>query len=254
MNFPAVTVCNLNMMKSSAAITDNKYKELVGLDQYFEYDILRKLQNNANFGSVQLNVVNGALTRKKRSTAKQFASSFPDYGKHSELYSKSTVPILDAKEDAGVAQKENIEQKIVPEHLEVNIKGKDMIDVVPTSVDPGSNQGHAKSRRKTQVNKSSGDYGQYYDWLSWYDDSTGDSDGRMYDYDQNYGEYEDYGFAGNIPDDYAFKEFVKHSRTSDYSDLIDVLKPSREDLDAYGHQASDFILQCSFNKMNCSYV
>ena len=44
------------------------------------------------------------------------------------------------------------------------------------------------------------------------------------------------------------------SSTDDYSDLIDVLKPTQEELDMYGHSASDFIAQCSFDKKNCSHL
>ena len=58
---------------------------------------------------------------------------------------------------------------------------------------------------------------------------------------------------GSIEDDYEFDEFMAASTTDDYSDLVDVLKPTAEDLDLYGHQPDIFIIHCSFDKKNCSY-
>ncbi len=57
-----------------------------------------------------------------------------------------------------------------------------------------------------------------------------------------------------MKDDYSFHQFMAVSQTNDYSDLVEVLRPSQEDLDLYGHQADDFIIQCSFDKKNCSYA
>ena len=81
------------------------------------------------------------------------------------------------------------------------------------------------------------------------EDELGDLDLSMDDF-----KLEKNGFTGHIQNDYEFKQFKKASRTSDYSDLVDVLKPSQEELDRNGHQAKDLIRQCSFDKGNCSYM
>ena len=39
----------------------------------------------------------------------------------------------------------------------------------------------------------------------------------------------------------------------DFSDLRNLVRPSREELRELGHQAKDFILQCSFDTEPCSY-
>ncbi|XP_070554900.1 degenerin unc-8-like [Ptychodera flava] len=68
------------------------------------------------------------------------------------------------------------------------------------------------------------------------------------------GYYKDNGFSGVVkgevpPDWYGFKTF---SSTPDYSDLRRVLKLTREEIAIYGHQAEDFILQCTYDEKSCS--
>lgn len=43
------------------------------------------------------------------------------------------------------------------------------------------------------------------------------------------------------------------SSTLDLSDLVDILKPSIEDLDRFGYQPEELIVSCSFDKTNCSH-
>ena len=40
--------------------------------------------------------------------------------------------------------------------------------------------------------------------------------------------------------------------TPDFSDIVDVLRPSHEELDDYGEKKEDFIVMCSFDTRNCS--
>ncbi|XP_070563559.1 uncharacterized protein [Ptychodera flava] len=51
----------------------------------------------------------------------------------------------------------------------------------------------------------------------------------------------------------AWKTFMSFSSTPDFSDLTNVLKVTGEEIAEYGHQAEDFILQCSFNGAPCSH-
>jgi len=64
--------------------------------------------------------------------------------------------------------------------------------------------------------------------------------------------YQDNNFGG-VSNDYEFDLLMDHSMTSDYSDMLDLLKPTSEDLEKYGHKAKDFIIQCSMDSRNCSY-
>ena len=45
--------------------------------------------------------------------------------------------------------------------------------------------------------------------------------------------------------------FLTFSATPDYSDLVDVPKLSRDEVDRFGHQKEDFILQCSYDQKKC---
>ncbi|XP_071490072.1 epithelial sodium channel subunit alpha-like [Diadema antillarum] len=46
---------------------------------------------------------------------------------------------------------------------------------------------------------------------------------------------------------------VEQSRDPDFYDVRSLLNPSLEELREYGHQPEDLILQCSFDRRNCSY-
>ena len=61
-------------------------------------------------------------------------------------------------------------------------------------------------------------------------------------------------FMSNAVSDTDFVSFMSVSQTDDYSDLTDLLKPGKDDLDRLGHKASDLIVQCSFDKTNCTYL
>ena len=47
--------------------------------------------------------------------------------------------------------------------------------------------------------------------------------------------------------------FLIKSTTLDLSDLVDLLKPSVNDLDEYSNPPEEFTVSCSFDKKNCSY-
>ncbi|XP_038073461.1 amiloride-sensitive sodium channel subunit beta-like [Patiria miniata] len=66
-------------------------------------------------------------------------------------------------------------------------------------------------------------------------------------------EYEDYYDWGGVNDENDWRGFYAKSTADDFSDLVDVANPTREELENLGHQAQDFILQCTFDKRNCSY-
>ena len=56
-----------------------------------------------------------------------------------------------------------------------------------------------------------------------------------------------------VKSDTDFLGFLDQAQTSDLSDLVDVLRPTESDLENFGTIPEEFILQCSFDKRNCSY-
>ncbi|XP_070544098.1 uncharacterized protein [Ptychodera flava] len=85
-----------------------------------------------------------------------------------------------------------------------------------------------------------------------YIDISGVTPEILSDFENGY--YRDNGFSGVVkgevpPDWYGFKTF---SSTPDYSDLRSVLKLTGEEIAKYGHQAEDFILQCTYDEKTCS--
>ncbi|XP_077986248.1 epithelial sodium channel subunit gamma-like [Glandiceps talaboti] len=51
----------------------------------------------------------------------------------------------------------------------------------------------------------------------------------------------------------SWNQFLLASSTPDFTDLQDVLKLSPKNLAIFGHQAEDFILQCTYDQKKCSY-
>ena len=98
------------------------------------------------------------------------------------------------------------------------------------------------------------------------DDSASDSSVPLSTYD---GGFDWRDFLGDDMDEFSFDYyqyydwdvegesdwwgFYNSSTASDFSDLADVANPTQEELRAYGHQAEDFILQCTFDKRNCNH-
>ncbi|XP_070545383.1 uncharacterized protein [Ptychodera flava] len=98
--------------------------------------------------------------------------------------------------------------------------------------------------------------GEYYDHRTVTEqflDISGITPEILNDFENGY--YRDNGFSGVVkgevpPDWYGFKTF---SSTPDYSDLRSVLKLTGEEIAKYGHQAEDFILQCTYDEKTCSH-
>ncbi|XP_041464797.1 degenerin deg-1-like [Lytechinus variegatus] len=63
----------------------------------------------------------------------------------------------------------------------------------------------------------------------------------------------DYDAFDEIDDPNDWERFYDSSTASDFSDFQAVVRPTIEELREYGHQAKDFILQCTFDTQPCSY-
>ncbi|XP_072029185.1 uncharacterized protein [Amphiura filiformis] len=48
-----------------------------------------------------------------------------------------------------------------------------------------------------------------------------------------------------------WKSFFTFSSTADYSDLLEVFKITRREISEYGHQVEDFILECTYDQLEC---
>ncbi|XP_072167173.1 epithelial sodium channel subunit gamma-2-like [Diadema setosum] len=57
----------------------------------------------------------------------------------------------------------------------------------------------------------------------------------------------------NVTDPNDWESVYNGSRMSDFSDLQDYVKPTREELDEYGQPGVDLIRQCTFDKGPCSF-
>ncbi|XP_030833219.1 degenerin deg-1 [Strongylocentrotus purpuratus] len=73
------------------------------------------------------------------------------------------------------------------------------------------------------------------------------SSDNSYNYDYNYDTWD------SIEDPNDWERFYESSTASDFSDFQAVVRPTEEELKKYGHQAKDFILQCTFDTQPCSY-
>eukprot|EP00057_Strongylocentrotus_purpuratus_P029394 XP_011683868.1 PREDICTED: amiloride-sensitive sodium channel subunit alpha-like [Strongylocentrotus purpuratus] len=63
----------------------------------------------------------------------------------------------------------------------------------------------------------------------------------------------DYTDIEDIKDPNDWEALYNHSKASDYTNFKNYVKPTREEMRMLGHQAKDFILQCTFDTEACSY-
>ncbi|XP_038073616.1 uncharacterized protein LOC119741792 [Patiria miniata] len=85
---------------------------------------------------------------------------------------------------------------------------------------------------------------------SWVNQEWNDGGSNSADFDFQYEQYFDWG---DLEDENDWASFYERSTSPDYSDFIDIVNPTREELKTLGHQAKDMILQCTFDKKLCSY-
>ncbi|XP_071795166.1 uncharacterized protein [Asterias amurensis] len=67
-------------------------------------------------------------------------------------------------------------------------------------------------------------------------------------------QYYDYYNWDDVTDENDWRGFYERSTADDFSDLVDVVNPTREELETLGHQADNFILQCTFDKKKCNFT
>lgn len=67
-------------------------------------------------------------------------------------------------------------------------------------------------------------------------------------------EYDNYYDWGDVTDENDWQGFYEASTSEDFSDILDVINPTAEELELYGHEPDDFIIQCTFDKRMCNYT
>ncbi len=84
----------------------------------------------------------------------------------------------------------------------------------------------------------------------WYD---GFEDFNFDEYESWEFEYDDY-YDWNVQGESDWHGFYAQSKTDDYSDIAGIANPTVDELRDYGHQAEDLILQCTFDKRGCNHT
>lgn len=248
--FPAVTVCNLNIMKVSRIIEDPKYRNLGRIDSKVKKQVqhllsalhLEETRRSANpvppsaigTSSDHNDDDDDELTRRQEdSTTRKPNEKSPRRERTSQnrktpnAQNQTSSTLQDAASNATAR--------------ESTTKGRGTrllrIDSTSTSnessgIEPSSSGSEALMRNKKH---------------SEFDKLANDPERELKDF-----RYLENNF-GAVSNDYEFDQLMAHSMTSDYSDMLDLLKPTTEDLVKYGHKAKDFIIQCSMDSKNCSH-
>ncbi|XP_041464805.1 amiloride-sensitive sodium channel subunit alpha-like isoform X1 [Lytechinus variegatus] len=60
------------------------------------------------------------------------------------------------------------------------------------------------------------------------------------------------GLWSKVDDQYDWMGFYAASQADDFSDLINVVNPTKEELTGYGHQLERFIVQCTYDQQPCN--
>lgn len=59
-------------------------------------------------------------------------------------------------------------------------------------------------------------------------------------------------FYSGMESDKDFTNMIQFAKTKDLSDLVDLLRPNKTELDLWGHTLEDLVLQCSFDRQDCN--
>jgi len=253
MDFPAVTVCNLNVMKSSRLVKDSRYRNISAIGKRFKKDAERLLNNRlaptvSKDGYPAGGGTPSAVTLDGDPASPDSETDRPQGRRH-----------LNASDFRGV------ERRIASMIKKIR---RSRSDVADGRESPKSGGDHVTQKRRPTVvgYDSSGrvDHRKVMEntvrrrgGRKLADDSVNDKDNNaavestLPPASVNF-DYEDSGFS-SMPNDYEFDELMAQSTSSDYSDLYQLLKPTSEDLERYGHQPNDFLAQCSFDTNNCSH-
>ena len=114
--------------------------------------------------------------------------------------------------------------------------------VIPDPI-TGKLKQRPRNRQRRDAPSSSDSEGDYNERFDWWEPEWTDEEFEYHDYDWTQVDGED-DWIG----------YYEQSTAADFSDLLDVVNPTREELQELGHQAEDFILQCTFDRKACNYT
>eukprot|EP00057_Strongylocentrotus_purpuratus_P008108 XP_011662582.1 PREDICTED: degenerin mec-10-like [Strongylocentrotus purpuratus] len=197
LQFPAVTVCNMNKMKRSAMV-HTRFQSLIQADLGVnggDADYSWWFDWSSQWSQEE-------EEQEEQEEQELASASAPDTGSSSSDWSS------DAREHYS--------------------------EQAPALV-TGSSTSSSDSSSDAQEH-----YSEQYEW--W--DPGWDTDGF---------DFHEYDWT-NVSDDDDWEGFYKQSTSDDFSDLLEVVNPTREELKVMGHQAEDFILQCTFDRHQCNYT
>lgn len=214
--FPSVTVCNLNIMKVSRLSEDPKYQNLGGIDLQTKKKVHQLL---------------GALHLEETLKRPVYPG---DQSAETEALRGQRELGLTGDEETSEKTSLHIERTQGSSHNGTGVSAADDRDVNGETMERDEARSNATTTSDTLHRNR-----------KHVDDRRPEGGTNDFRYQAN-------NFA-SVASDYEFDALMAHSLTADFSDLFDLLKPTSEDLEKYGHRAKDLIVQCSIDSRNCSY-
>ncbi len=234
-DFPAVTICNLNRVRRSKLL-DTRYEGIVDVDGGFNVS-----GENSWFWDFNFNIDLG----------------LPD-GLPSDAGSFQNRPSSDLTGGSSVeGLPPNWSQEYFgdwhPFDSSIDYRRRKRRDTRSSSHSDGSSSSISSSL-------SSSDYYSASSWWTW-DSSVFNNLYDFDDFDDFFDDFDDFfDVAGNqqygwdVDGESDWDGFYKQSKADDFSDIAEIINPTREELEELGHQAEDLILQCTFDKKRCNYT
>lgn len=222
--FPAVTVCNLNIMKVSQMSEDPKYSNLGRIDNKIEKEVqhlLKALYLEETQGSAAVNDDDELTGHGEDSATKT-----PD-----RKILRYDWTLLNRKTPDTQNRPSTKNKSSNATAREPRSKGSKPAWTNSTSNESGI-EPSSSGLDSPQRNKKNAEFNVLADLKDF--------------------KFRENNF-GAVSNDNEFDQLMAHSMTNDYSDMFDLLKPTSQDLEKYGHKAKDFIIQCSMDSRNCSY-
>eukprot|EP00057_Strongylocentrotus_purpuratus_P027316 XP_011681790.1 PREDICTED: amiloride-sensitive sodium channel subunit alpha-like [Strongylocentrotus purpuratus] len=249
LQFPAVTVCNMNMMRRSAMV-NTRFESLIQTDD-------NEIEGDADyawwFGLPTDEASASAPTLVTGSSTSSSDSSSDAQEHYSEqapaLVTGSSTSSSDSSSDAQEHYSEQAPALVTGSSTSSSDSSSDAQEhyseqapaLVTGSSTSSSDSSSDAQEHYIEQNEwwAQEHYSEQYEWWEsgW---DTDDFDYQSYDWD-------------DVTDDDDWEGFYKQSTADDFSDLLEAVHPTREELKVMGHQAEDFLLQCTFDRRRCTY-
>lgn len=272
MDFPAVTICNLNMMKASLLRDNPRYRNISAIDKRRkkEIEVIGDIGAHVNSGSKVRKVEHRTeVPRTVHGLEEYLLSTVRKISRHARFVAGNISDELSLaasfnRTDAGRFNDSNSTGSTGTKPYSSSVR---RVDAAELLVAPRWTDANTSVPRKPMdtSREGSNDVGKItFSLPSGNESDSGSTDFLLRDKKHVKSkdmtatssaadfEYHESGFS-SVSNDYEFDELMSQSTSSDYSDIFQLLKPTSEDLLKYGHQPEDFIVQCSFDTKNCSY-